>query len=108
MKPVDFEHQVIRYLPKEGISPKYGAAYTNIGEAYVRSDLPKCAKLFVMAHEAYHLTDSSDSVLWREIKANLYPFWAIPAGFLWVAYTTLTSKERRAFYLSFWTKKGKG
>jgi len=88
----------LEYVENEQIRPRFGIAFPEQGIAWVRGDLPKFARLFVSIHELYHLTDESENVLFREVRANLYPFWAIPAGFFWVIFATLISRERMAFY----------
>jgi hypothetical protein len=99
-------HHELRFKYKEELQPYYGKAYPVNGIGLVREDLPKCARMFVLVHEAYHLTDKSDNLFIREFKANIYPFWAIPAGFCWLVITSIFNKERREHLINYFFKKG--
>jgi hypothetical protein len=98
-------HHKIEFQPKKELYPRYGVSYPNISRASVREDIPKCARMFVLVHEAYHLSDSQDNLFLRELKANLYPLWAIPAGAIWVFFSSIFSKDRRKYLIEYFSKK---
>ena len=88
----------IEYLEKEKLAPAFGMAYPELNLIQIRSDLPESVQKFLIAHEAYHLTDKAKWWVWREIKANIVGMVKHPVGFMRCAILSLTF-ERLSFYL---------
>ena len=70
------------YRTNEEMCPRFGFALPEKQIAYIRDDLPKCVKQFVISHEVYHLTDNANWWVWREIKANMHSALRHPIGFM--------------------------
>lgn len=66
--------------------------------AVVREGLPERVRLFVTAHEVYHLVDVPGRWLWREIKANLAGALAYPLGALEGVWLTVKDPSRWRYY----------
>lgn len=101
-------------LNKENIEKRFGGSlfgmarwHTNDngnrigGEVFVKSDLFKIVKNFVLAHELYHIQDEKEwlGVFGKELRANLIPGMKNPIGLLVTIWKTITSKERLSLYL---------
>jgi hypothetical protein len=87
-----------KYVSKKRLYPKFGWADMKNQIAYVREDLPKSVKLFVLEHEQYHLTDKAKWWVWQEIRANFYAAKKQPIGFLYCCLLSL-SWGRLKFYI---------
>ena len=70
------------YRTKEELYPKFGYALPEKQQAYVRDDLPRCVKKFVISHELYHLADNTRWWVWKEVKANMHGAVRHPFGFV--------------------------
>lgn len=80
-------------IPKKEMGDNYGLA-----ESYtvrVREDLPVFVKAFIVAHEYYHIKDTSKNVFLREVKATVMPL----LGFLYIVICSLVSPSRLRFYI---------
>lgn len=75
----------------------FGYAQLSEQIAYVREDLPKCVKNFVIVHELYHLRDRAQWWVWREIKANAAGGIKHPLGFTLCVLMSLTP-HRLGYY----------
>ena len=47
------------YQTREDLYPRFGFAFPDKQQVYVRDDLPGCVKRFVISHELYHLVDKA-------------------------------------------------
>jgi hypothetical protein len=47
------------YQTREDLYPRFGLALPVKNLVYVRDDLPRCVKRFVISHELYHLRDKA-------------------------------------------------
>ena len=70
------------FLSKEELRPRFGYAVDSDRTVFVRRDLPRCVREFVLAHELYHLQDEAHWWVWREIKANVAGGLKQPLGFI--------------------------
>jgi hypothetical protein len=70
------------YQTREDLYPRFGLALPVKNLVYVRDDLPRCVKRFVISHELYHLRDKAQWWIWREIKANANAAIRHPIGFM--------------------------
>jgi hypothetical protein len=70
------------YQTREDLYPRFGLALPNKEEVYVREDLPRCVKRFVIRHELYHLVDKAEWWVLREIKATVHATMRHPIGFI--------------------------
>ena len=66
---------------REDLYPRFGLALPDKQQVYVRGDLPRCVKRFVISHELYHLWDKGQWWIWREVKANAHAAIRHPIGF---------------------------
>ena len=99
----------IRYVPKEKIAPAFGLIDTetnhltgdSVPVAIIRDDLAPKVKIFVRAHELYHLRDKYTWGGWifRELRANVIPGLKDPIGFFSTFWATVRDRERLKFYL---------
>jgi len=87
---------------KKELFPNFGKAEG--GYAYVRNDLPAIVQTSVIAHELYHLKDTSRNVLWREIKANFVGMIHCPLGFFLCCIMSL-APYRLKFYVDRFKNK---
>jgi len=87
---------IIKIISKGELAPKFGLAKG--GVVYVREDLPKWVRISVIVHELYHLEDTRQNVLLREIKAILSQLFMPFFGGIWCIILSL-SKERLLYYL---------
>ena len=74
--------QKVIFLNKAELYPRFGYAVPSTGTVYVRRDLPRCVREFVLAHELYHLQDRAHWWVRREIKANIVGALRHPLGFI--------------------------
>lgn len=90
----------VEYVSPEVIRPAFGF-YNGSGQIKVRKDLPGKVMRFVRSHELTHCTDKSFSGGWigREVRANLYPAFYDPYGFIGTVLMSL-SPERLSLYIS--------
>lgn len=78
----------IQYVKKEKLFPYFGIALYEGEKIYVRKDLPKSVKDFVLEHEKYHIYDyrrfkktgRNYPIIWWEVKASIYGFVKHPLG----------------------------
>jgi len=105
----------IKYVKKKEIFPAFGLAYFETKIIYIRDDLPKIAKKFVLAHELYHIKDYENlksknkeyKVVLGELKANFFPFLKDPIGGIFTLFLSL-NPSRIKFYIDMYiTKKTK-
>ena len=94
---------IIKVVSKGELSPNFGLAKD--GVAYVRGDLPKWVRMSVMVHELYHLDDTRQNVLLREVKAILSQLFVPFLGGIWCIVLSC-SKGRLLYYLKRF-KEGK-
>jgi hypothetical protein len=88
---------MVNYIPKEALFPLFGKAMSSSSEIYIREDLPKITRPFLIAHETYHLSDKTKFWLYREIKANFFAGIKHPIGFTIICFMSL-SPARLKFY----------
>ena len=74
--------QKVIFLSKEELHPRYGYAAPFSGTVFVRRDLPRCVREFVLVHELYHPQDRTHWWVRREIKANIVGALRHPLGFI--------------------------
>ena len=70
------------YHTREDLYLRFGLALPNKEEVYVREDLPRCVKRFVISHELYHLRDKAQWWVRREVKATVHATMRHPIGFI--------------------------
>ena len=70
------------YQTRDDLYPRFGLALPDKQQVYVRGDLPRCVKRFVIRHEVYHLGDKGQWWVLREVKANAHAAIRHPIGFL--------------------------
>lgn len=101
----DGQEITVRYVPKELIEPALGYGGGNLAE--VRDDLPPRVKKHVRRHEIYHCTDKAKwgGSLGMELRANFHGITRDSIGFFTTVRATLTTKERRRFYIDKYIKR---
>ena len=70
------------YQTREVLYPRFGFAFPDKQQVYVRDDLPGCVKRFVISHELYHLVDKAQWWVLREVKATVHAAIGHPIGFI--------------------------
>ncbi|MDA3837172.1 MAG: hypothetical protein PF542_06135 [Nanoarchaeota archaeon] len=103
----------IKYVKKEKLFPAFGLADEKKQTVYIRKDLPKKVKDFVLNHELYHLKDfkrlkkknKKYKIIWGEIKANLLTSITHPIGFLYTVILSLHPIRLKLYIDLYITKK---
>ncbi len=90
----------VDYVPKEKLFPYFGTKYKNEDRIEIREDLPEIVQQFVLYHEYYHLSHNHWSILYEEIRANLYGFGKTPLGFFYCLWLTIIDIERLKDYFN--------
>jgi len=67
---------------RDDLYPRFGLAFPDEQQVYVREDLPRCVKRFVISHELYHLVDKAQWWVLREVKATVHATMRHPIGFI--------------------------
>lgn len=88
----------VQFVDKEQIYPAFGRALTSKKIVYVRRDLIKCARDFVVQHELQHLEHSYESWIWEEITANLYALTKHPIGGLIIIIMSLAPYRLKHYW----------
>lgn len=88
----------IEYLPRAAMGPLFGFADPARQTVWIRDDLPRPVRAFVLEHERYHLNDRASWWVWREIKANAVGAKKHPWGFLQCLGLSCR-RDRLQFYL---------
>lgn len=103
----------IKYVTKKALFPAFGLANFETKTVYIRKDLPKLAREFVLQHELYHIKDYDSltkrkegySVFKGEIKANFFPFLKDPMGGIITLILSLNPKRIKFYVDLYITKK---
>lgn len=88
----------IKIVPAGKLYPFLGYANPD-GLIEVADCLDNEEQQFVVEHEKYHLSDTAEWWVWREIRANVVAAYRYPFGFIKVLWRTLRDYRRVRMYL---------
>ena len=106
-KPIQTEirdAQVIRFMPKGVMQDLFGYAFNET--VFIRAGLPGRVTNFVIAHEKFHLRDTSEWLGWfgSETRANISCGLRDPRGLLATIKASLSKKRLKKYYTLVVTK----
>ncbi len=95
----------VKYVNREKLNDHFGIVLLKEEKIFIRKDLPALAKEYVLEHEKLHLIDYKNkrkyTIIWSEIRANIYGFFKRPIGAILTAIMSLSPSRLKLYLFNY-------